>query len=281
MEKRTIQGAGMGLRIPHAASILDNHTEVAWFELLADNWLSPGGINQAMLRAVTERYPCVLHGVGLSLGGVEPLDFSYLARIKRLQQQTGALWYSEHCSFTIHNGVFTPDLLPLPYTQIMADHLAGRIQQVQDFMGERILLENASAYLGYAESDMSDGEFIRYVAEKADCHLLLDVNNAYVCEVNELSNCTEFLATIPAERVRQIHLAGFDDRGSYLVDAHNNPVADPVWEHYRAFIHQHGAIPSMIEWDNDIPPLEGLLAERDKIQTILDSVGQHGQEVAA
>ena len=263
----------MGLRIPHAATLLDTHPEIPWLELLADNWLAEGGINRYLLDAITERYPCVLHGVSLSLGAIDPLDFAYLKKIKHLKQHTGAVWYSEHCSFSVHKGLHTPDLLPLPYISEAVKHVSSRIKQVQDFMGERMLLENVSSYLSAPGTGMSEGEFLAAIAEEADCDLLLDINNAYVSEFNNQHSCAELLAAIPVARVRQIHLAGYEDKGNYLLDAHNNPVSEPVWQHFSGYIHQHGPIPSMIEWDNDLPDVARLLEEQNRIQRILNQSG--------
>lgn len=280
MSDRCIAGAGMGLRIPHAATMLDNETDIPWVELLADNWLAEGGINRYLLDAITERYPCVLHGVCLSLGAIDPLDFAYLAKIKRLKQQTGAVWYSEHCSFSVHDGLQIPDLLPLPYTSEAVTHISSRIRQVQDFLGEQILLENVSSYLSQSQPEMSEGEFLAAVATETDCDLLLDINNAYVSEFNNQQSCVDLLSALPPERVRQIHLAGYENKGNFLLDAHNNPVSEPVWQHFKAYIAEHGAIPTMIEWDNDLPDFARLHQEQQRIQNILNKP-DHGVQSCA
>lgn len=269
-----IHGAGVGLRTPHARELLENQVDVPWLEVLADNWLASGGLNRDWVMAISERYPTVLHGVGLSLGAIDPLDFDYLAKIKAFKAEIGAAWYSEHCSFSMHNATYMPDLIPLPYTDEAVRHISQRIKQVQDFLGEQMLLENVSSYLSSSDNQLSEGEFIAVIAEEADCHLLLDINNCYVSEVNNQADSQAFLETIPVDRVKQIHLAGFEDKGHYLLDAHNHPVSDEVWQLYANFIQRHGAIPTLIEWDHDVPPLKQLLAEQRLAQILLDRVGE-------
>ncbi len=274
MKRGSLNGAGIGLRIPHVQQILAaDETNIPWFEVLADNWLVEGGLNKQMLEAIAERYPLVLHSVGLSLGGLSAIDMSYLARIKDLKESTGALWYSEHASFSGNGEYKVPDLLPLPYTTEAVKHLSQRIIQVQEFMGERILLENVSTYVSCQFNELTEGEFLAAVAQEADCYLLLDINNAYVTAKNLNQNMQAFMDVIPVERVKQIHLAGFHDKGDFLLDAHNHPVDREVWHAFEHFIAKNGAIPSMIEWDNDLPPLERLLAERDIAANILTQFG--------
>ncbi|MCL1147780.1 DUF692 domain-containing protein [Shewanella marinintestina] len=270
MLKSEISGAGIGLRLPHAQQLLaDESIEVPWLEVLADNWLVAGGLNQHLLQAVSERFPIVLHSVGLSLGGPNPLDVNYLQQIKTLKQQTGAHWYSEHASFSGNETYKVADLLPLPYTQEAVMHISQRIRQTQDFMGERILLENVSTYMSCRYNELSEGEFIAAIAAEADCYLLLDINNAFVTSVNLQQSMSSFLQTIPIERVKQIHLAGFHDKGDYLLDAHNHPIDPKVWAVFKSYINQHGAIPSMIEWDSDLPTLARLLQEQQVAAGIL------------
>lgn len=265
-----IQGAGVGLRIPHVQQVLASDTMVSpWFELLVDNWLVEGGLNRRLLSEVSERYPTVFHGVGLSIGGCHDIDWSYLAQIKALMKETGALWYSEHLSFSGTQDFKVAELLPLPYTQEAVDHLVSRIHQVQDFFGERILLENVSTYLSCQYNELEEAEFIKHVAEQADCYLLLDINNVFVTCSNLNQDIQQFLDTIPAQRVKQIHLAGFDDKGEYLLDGHNNPVDPRVWQAFEAYIRKNGAIASMIEWDNELPSLDRLLQERQQAEVIL------------
>ncbi len=272
MKRGSLNGAGIGLRIPHVQQILAaDESDIPWFEVLADNWLVEGGLNKQMLEAIAERYPLVLHSVGLSLGGLPAIDLDYLAQIRALKEATGALWYSEHASFSGNAGRKVPDLLPLPYTEEAVKHLSRRIIQVQEFMGERILLENVSTYVSCQFNELTEGEFLAAVAKEADCYLLLDINNAYVTAKNLNQDMQAFMEAIPVERVKQIHLAGFHDKGDFLLDAHNHPVDKEVWQEFEHFIAKNGAIPSMIEWDNDLPPLERLLAERNIAAAILQA----------
>ncbi|NRD71972.1 DUF692 domain-containing protein [Shewanella sp. VB17] len=283
MAEGSLVGAGIGLRLPHVQEILAaGDTDIPWFEVLVDNWLVEGGLNKKMLLAISERYPLVFHSVGLSLGGLTPLDFNYLKQIKALKKETGALWYSEHASFSGNAELKVPDLLPLPYTQEAVTHLSQRISQVQEFMGERMLLENVSTYLSCQFNEMTEGEFIAAVAQEADCYLLLDINNAHVTAHNLEQDIQAFMNSIPVERVKQIHLAGFHDKGDFLLDAHNHPVDKQVWQVFEHFIRRNGAIPSMIEWDSDLPPLERLLQERKIAADILTSatMGAHTPSVS-
>ncbi|WP_299795636.1 DUF692 domain-containing protein [uncultured Shewanella sp.] len=282
MTRGSLSGAGIGLRIPHVQQILAaDETDIPWFEVLADNWIVEGGLNKQMLEAIAERYPLVLHSVGLSLGGLPPIDTNYLAKIKTLKESTGALWYSEHASFSGNAERKVPDLLPLPYTEEAVRHLSQRIILVQEFLGERILLENVATYVSCQFNELTEGEFLAAVAKEADCYLLLDINNAYVTARNLNQDMKTFMETIPVERVKQIHLAGFHDKGEYLLDAHNHPVDKDVWHEFKGFIAKHGPIPSMIEWDNDLPPLERLLAERNIAAAILQGAEEGGRCAAS
>ncbi|MEZ9822310.1 DUF692 domain-containing protein [Shewanella sp. 10N.286.45.A1] len=258
-----IVGAGIGLRTPHVQQILaDDNLELPWLEVLADNWLVDGGLNQHLLKRISERFPLVFHSVGLSLGGANTLDVDYLNKIKSLKQACGGHWYSEHASFSGNNDFKVADLLPLPYTDEAVMHISKRIQQTQDLLGERMLLENVSTYMSCQHNELSEGEFIAAIAEEADCYLLLDINNAFVTSVNLDQQLQAFLDAVPAKRVKQIHLAGFHQKDDYLLDAHNHPVDPQVWQAYQNYIQLNGNIPSMIEWDSEIPTLERLLQER-------------------
>ncbi|MFT5085038.1 MAG: hypothetical protein ACI9Y1_003095 [Lentisphaeria bacterium] len=268
-----LSGAGLGLRIPHINQILSSKDDpriqnIRWFEVLVDNWLVDGGYNRRALTAIAERFPLVFHGVGLSIGGDHPIDYEYLKKIKTLKAETGAVWYSEHLSFSGNQTIRVPDLLPLPFTTETAEYVAKRIVQVQDFLGEQILIENISSYVSASNNEMSEGEFIHYIAKAADCFLLLDLNNAHVNSVNFDTPLASFIDQIPAERVKQIHLAGAEDKGSFLLDAHNHPVAKPVWDLFSTYIAKHGHIPTMIEWDSDLPDFETLMSEREKIEDV-------------
>lgn len=279
IERKTIRGTGIGLRTPQIKQLLDEDWDIPWLEILSDNFLSAGGLDLALLDRISERYTVTLHGVNLSLGGIAPLDMNYLEAIKQLSRRTSAAWISEHACFS-HGDFSSPsnrsshqshDLLPLPYTEETIHHLADRIIQVQDFLGEQILLENVSAYLGYKSSELSEGEFLASVAEKSDCLLLLDVNNAYINARNFGSDPMTFFNALPMHRVKEIHLAGYADKGTYLLDAHNNPVSDAVWQLYESVVEQLPNTPTLIEWDNDIPELEVLMAETEKANRYINA----------
>ncbi len=264
-------GVGVGLRTPHISHVLSEKPDVPWFELLADNWLAKGGLDRKLLLSISEHYPLTLHGVHLSLGSVNPLDFTYLARIKQLKKETLAQWYSEHCSFSSYGNKRTADLLPLPYTEEAITHLVSRIQAAQEFLGETLLIENVSCYVESHDNEMSEAEFIRAVVTQSGCELLLDINNLYVNSVNHQFCAIDYLDKLPKNKIKQLHLAGFENRGNYLLDAHNHCIQPPVWDLFETFIKTIGPIPTLIEWDHDIPDWEILMNERNKAQVILNA----------
>ncbi len=268
---RSISGVGIGLRAVHMREILTEPPTVPWLELLADNHLAAGGLDCAMLDEVAGQYPLTLHCVGMSLGGSDPLDTGYLGKIAALAQRVNAHWVSDHLCFTSAQGRYTHDLIPLPYTQQCLQHYADRISQVQDFFGQQILVENVSAYLHYTASVIDERDFFFEVAERADCALLVDVNNIYVNQVNHGIDGEKFIDELPLARVGEVHLAGFQEKEDFLLDAHNNPVAPAVWQLYQRLMQRAPNVPTLIEWDNDIPPLATLLAEVDKARAVLDS----------
>jgi uncharacterized protein len=254
-------GFGLGLRVEHYEAILAGSPPVDWFEVLTENYLVPGGKPLHYLMRIRERYPLVMHGVSLSIGSTAPLDREYLRQVKALAERVQPRWISDHLCWTGVAGRNTHDLLPLPYTEEALAHVAERVRTVQDFLGRRILLENVSSYVAFRDSRLSEWEFLTEIATRADCLILLDVNNIYVSAVNHGFDAREYLACVPAERVQQIHLAGHEDHGDYLVDTHDHPVPDPVWELYAAAVRRCGAVSTMIERDAHIPPLPELCAE--------------------
>jgi uncharacterized protein (UPF0276 family) len=205
----------------------------------------------------------VLHGVSLSIGSTEPIDRDYLKALKALKQRVEPAWVSDHLCWTGTNGVNLHDLMPLPYSREALKHLVPRIQEVQDFLGERILLENVSSYVDYQASEMHEWEFLAELSHEADCLLLLDVNNVYVNSVNHHFDPDEFIGAMPADRVAQIHLAGHERQETFIIDTHDAPIVDEVWALYRRTGKRLGAVSTMIERDANIPPLEELLAELD------------------
>ena len=256
-------GFGLGLRVDHYETILADNPDVDWFEALTENYLVPGGKPLDNLMRIRERYPLVLHGVSLSIGSTQPLDRDYLAQLKALAARVEPKWVSDHLCWTGIAGRNMHDLLPLPYTEEALANVVERVRTVQDILGRRILLENVSSYVSYRESQVSEWQFLREIAERADCLILLDVNNIYVSSVNHEFDPLEYLNAIPVDRVQQIHLAGHENHGDYLIDTHDHPVPDPVWELYGAAVRRFGNVSTMIERDANIPPLEELCSELD------------------
>lgn len=254
---------GVGLRSPHVKEILDTNPKVDFFELLTDNHLSEGGYARNQAHAIRERYPVTLHSVGMSLGGTDPIDFSYLAKIKKLANELEPMCISDHLCWTSFKNQHAHDLLPLPYTEEAINHVSERITQIQDFLETTLVIENVSSYLTYKCSELSEWEFLTAVAEQSCCKILLDLNNIYVSQFNNQCDSIEYIRNIPLNLVAEIHLAGFEDRGTYLLDAHNNKVSAPVWELYQKVIRNDHTIPTLIEWDNDLPPLSTLLQEAE------------------
>jgi hypothetical protein len=258
-------GHGVGLRPPHYAEILEAQPHVDsfpdWFEVISENFFEPGGNPRRVLRAVRERWPVVMHGVSLSLGSVDPLDEEYLRRLKALAVEIEPAWVSDHLCWGSFGGKFAHDLLPLPYTEEALDHVAARVRKVQDFLGRQMLVENVSSYLSYTHSTMTEWEFLSALCERADCGLLLDVNNVFVSAHNHGFDALEFIGGVPAERVKQLHLAGHSQDGELLLDTHDHDVPDGVWALYRATVERLGAVSTLIERDDNIPPLGELLAE--------------------
>lgn len=261
-------GFGLGLRPDHYQPILDEKPDIDWLEIITDNYLVPGGKPLYFLDKIREHYPIVMHGVSLSIGSTEDLDWVYLKQVKALADRINPAWLSDHLCWTGIHGKNTHDLLPLPYTEETIHHIATRIQQVQDFLGQQILIENVSSYLTYKQSRLTEWEFLNAVAEQADCLILLDINNIYVSSVNHEFDPLHYINAMPANRVSQIHLAGHCDKGNYIMDTHDHDIIDAVWDLYAAAIKQLGFVPTMIERDDNIPPLVTLLAELNKAKII-------------
>lgn len=254
-------GFGLGLRVDHYETILNDLPAVDWFEALTENYLVPGGKPLHNLMRIREHYPIVMHGVSLSIGSAQPLDRTYLDAVKDLAKRAEPAWISDHLCWTGVGGKNLHDLLPLPYTDEALKHVVARVRTVQDVLGRRILLENVSSYVGFRDSRLSEWDFLRTVAEEADCLILLDVNNIYVSSINHEFDPRDYLAAIPAERVQQMHLAGHQNHGDYLIDTHDHPVSDPVWALYADAVRRFGCVSTMIERDANIPPLGELLEE--------------------
>lgn len=278
--RRASPGFGLGLRPVHYPDFLDAPQAVDWLEIISENYMVPGGKPLAMLDAILERYPVAMHGVSLSIGSTDGLDAHYLAELKALANHVQPIWISDHLCWTGVQGRNAHDLLPLPYSEEALRLVVRHVNQVQDTLGQRILLENVSSYLNYRSSEMSEWAFLRQVAEQADCLLLLDVNNIYVSGINHGFDPIEFLNHLPVERVQQIHLAGHSDHGDYIVDTHDHPVAEPVWDLYRYACTRFGDVATMIERDDDIPALSVLIAELDRARAIAAETLGSGMHVA-
>ena len=263
-------GFGLGLRSEHYLDLIEHEHNVDWLEILSENYMIAGGKPLYYLDKIAERYPLVMHGVSLSIGSVDPLNQDYLQDLKQLTQRVKPKWISDHLCWTGTQGINLHDLLPLPYTEEALNHLVTRITQVQDFLGQRILLENVSSYLTYQHSTISEWEFLRAVAQQADCLILLDINNIYVSAHNHGFDPRTYLAAMPADRIQQIHLAGHLNKGDYSIDTHDHEIIDSVWELYAESVKRFGHISTMIERDDDIPPLTTLLVELQKARDISD-----------
>jgi len=261
-------GCGVGLRTEHYDVITREWPRVDWFEAISENFMDSGGRPLAVLEAVRCRYPVALHGVSLSIGSTDPLDRHYLARLKTLADRIEPAIVSDHLCWTGVEGTNLHDLLPLPLTEEAIRHVAGRVQQVQDGLGRRILLENVSTYVTYAHSTMPEWEFLTAVAERSGCGILLDLNNIYVNAYNHQFDPYEYLHRIPGELVGQFHLAGHTDMGTYLFDTHSRPVIEAVWALYHEALARWGPVTTLIEWDEDIPPFAQLAEEADKARAI-------------
>jgi uncharacterized protein (UPF0276 family) len=272
-----LAGFGLGLRTPHYEAVLNEPHAIDWLEIITENYLVPGGKPLDYLERIRRRFPLVMHGVSLSIGSTDPIDLDYLAQVRALAKRIEPHWISDHLCWTGIEGRNLHDLLPLPYTEEALASVVERVGQVQDALGRQILLENVSSYLTYRASDMSEWEFLREVAERADCAILLDVNNIYVSSVNHGFDPLTYLQAIPRERVRQFHLAGHSDLGGHLIDTHDHPIVEPVWDLYCAAVAQFGAVPTMIERDDNIPALSELVAE---LQIARELGGRHAQQAA-
>ncbi len=265
-------GFGLGLRPNYYEEILTQKPNLGWFEALTENYLVPGGKPLYYLDQIRAHYPIVMHGVSLSLGSSDPLDHDYLQQVKNLATRVEPVWISDHLCWTGINGINAHDLLPIPYTRQAVNHIVSRIHQVQEFLGRPILIENVSSYLTYKQSEMTEWEFILEIVKKADCYILLDVNNIYVSSVNHQFNPMDYIFAMPADRVAQIHLAGHSNHGHYIIDTHDAPVIQPVWDLYAATLQRLGPVSTMIERDDNMPPLADLLAEIKHAEEIAESV---------
>ncbi|WP_149588161.1 MNIO family bufferin maturase [Tabrizicola flagellatus] len=268
---------GVGYKPQHFAAILADPGPVGWLEVHAENYMGAGGRPLAQLRHLAERFPISVHGVGLSIGGEGPLDRDHLMRLKHLCEWLNPASFSEHLAWSTHDGAYLNDLLPLPYTAATLARVADHVDEVQEVLGRRMLLENPSTYIAFAETAMDEVDFLAEVARRTGCGLLLDVNNVHVSGTNQNRDPVAYLDAFPLHLVGEIHLGGHDedrdDRGRpLLIDSHGAEVADPVWSLFARVIRRAGAIPTLIEWDNDVPEWPVLAAEATRAARILEPV---------
>lgn len=269
--------AGVGFKAQHLDGILKDPDSIGWIEIHAENYMGEGGRPIAQLRHLRERFAVSCHGVGLSIGAEGPLDTDHLARLKKLVNWLEPGLFSEHLAWSTHDSHFLNDLLPVPYTQATVDRVVAHINQVQDTVGRQMLLENPSTYVAFAQSDRSEIDFLREVAERSGCGLLLDVNNVFVSATNQNYSPEGYIDAFPTERVAELHLGGHeqdaDDFGAtLLIDSHSRPVVDPVWALYEYTLAKAGPCPTLIEWDNDIPEWEVLAREAARADQLLSAV---------
>ncbi len=268
-----LTGFGLGLRTEHYADFLRQPPAgVDWLEVISENYLVPGGKPLHHLDRIRADFPMAMHGVSLSIGGTDPLDAGYLAELCALADRVQPAWLSDHLCWSGVSGRNLHDLLPLAQTKGMLCHLVDRIGRVQDMLGRRLVLENVSSYVRFAADEMAEHDFVAELARRADCLLLLDVNNVYVSSVNHGFDACAYIDAMPAERVVQYHLAGHTRQGSLLIDTHDSPVCEAVWELYAYTLQRVGFRPTMIERDDHIPPLAALLAELDRARGIAKRV---------
>ena len=269
--------AGIGLRAQHYVDILELLPDAAWLEFHPENYFGNGGAPLYYLEKLREHYPVSMHGVGLSLGSVDPLSYSHLANLKSLIERFEPGLVSEHLSWGSVNGQHYNDLLPLPYTEEALQHFCERVLETQDFLKRQILVENPSSYLSFEHSSIPENEFFKAIAERTDCGLLLDINNVYVSAENHGFDALSYLNSIPKELVGEIHLAGHArnqiGEQELLIDDHASKVCDDVWQLFSHFVSESTDAPVLIEWDSDIPELEVLLSEAFKARDIMESRG--------
>lgn len=266
----SINGAGVGLRSAHYQTVLETLPDVPWFEALTDNYMGNGGLPLYYLEKIREHYPITFHGVGLSLGSLDPLNNQYIQKLKERIKRYQPSLVSDHLCWSSYDGIHGNDLFPMPYSQEALNHMVGRIQQVQDALGQRIVVENVSSYVTFQSDEMTEWEFLSEVVKRADCDLLCDVNNIYVSARNHQFDPIEYLKALPHDRIREIHLAGYEDEGTHLLDTHGEAVHPPVWDLYQKAIELIGPVATLIEWDNNIPAFETLHLEAKKAAQILE-----------
>jgi uncharacterized protein (UPF0276 family) len=263
---------GLGLRTQHYHDFLNEPQPIDWLEVISDNYMVDGGKPLAMLDKIGADYPMVMHGVSMSIGSLNGVDKEYLRKLKVLEQRIQPMWVSDHLCWTGVHGRNLHDLLPLPFTKEALKVVKQNIEQVQDYMQRPLVVENVSSYVEFEDSEMTEWEFLFELCKSTGCQLLLDINNIYVSAYNHGFSATDFIEGVPVESVTQFHLAGHQNNGDHLIDTHDHPVCDDVWTLYRKALNRFGFIPTMIERDDNVPPLEELLLELDQARLIADDV---------
>jgi uncharacterized protein (UPF0276 family) len=279
--KPAFLGFGLGLRAQHYNEILNGNPPIDWFEVISENYMIPGGQPLRTLDRICERYPVVMHGVSLSIASTAPPNFEYLQGLKDLARRVEPKWVSDHLCWTGVHGKNLHDLLPIPYTKEALEHVVSRVQLVQDFLGRAIVLENVSTYVQFNNSEMTEWEFLSELSRRSGCWLLFDINNVYVSAFNHGYDPLAFLNGIPADRVVQFHMAGHSHMGTHIIDTHDHPVCEDVWDLYVAALKRFGRVSTMIERDDNIPPLDELLLEvkrtREIAERVLPSLGKQAE----
>ena len=279
---------GVGLRSPHIHQVLSERPDIGWLEIHSENYFSTHSPARQQLRDIVNHYPISCHGIGMSLGSADELDKQHLSQLKQLVDEIDPIAVSDHLSWSSVDGQYFNDLLPLPYTEEALAHFCRKVEQVQDALGRQLLVENPSSYLSFNHSTIPEWEFLRAVQQRTGCGLLFDLNNIYVSSFNHGFDCQTYLDAIDPRTVKEIHLAGFTvkqfEQGEIWIDTHSKPVSEPVWQLYRQWVRQHfatlGGVPTLIEWDLDIPDLEVLLGEADKAQQIIAKEANDGISAA-
>jgi uncharacterized protein len=272
LAKPPFLGFGLGLRTQHYEEILNGNPPIDWFEVISENYMLPGGQPLRMLDRIRERYPVVMHGVSLSIASTAPPNFEYLRELRDLARRVEPKWISDHLCWTGVHGKNLHDLLPIPYTNEALDHVVSRVELVQDHLGRAIVLENVSTYVQFNNSEMTEWEFLGELSRRSGCWLLFDVNNVYVSAFNHGYDPNAFLQGIPADRVVQFHMAGHSHMGTHIIDTHDHPVCEDVWDLYVAALKRFGRVSTMIERDDNIPRLDELIVEVNRTREIAEKV---------
>lgn len=266
-------GLGLGLRSKHFSYILEHHPEVDWFEVISENFMDSGGRPRQVLRQLVEKYPVVMHGVSLSIGSTDPLNLEYLTKLKALAAEVNPLWISDHLCWTGVNSLNTHDLLPVVLNEESLKHICGRIAQVQDFLERPVVFENPSTYLTFKQSTIAEWDFLRYMTEETGCGLLLDVNNVYVSAFNNDFDPVNYINRLPHDRIVQMHIAGHQHCGDYIIDTHDRKVVNDVWNLFTQAWQLTGGVATLLEWDSNIPDFDDYHAELLKAKQHMNSIG--------